>query len=143
MSRRDARTAAVKIIFGYSFSVTDSSPDSIEKLIEGYMQDFDDSEGGASEEYIYLCDVVRGTVSHLHEIDAILTACIKDWSFDRLGKADLAILRVAAYEIKYREDIPESVSINEAVELAKTYGTDDSPSFVNGVLGSVYKLIKK
>lgn len=141
MSRRDARTAAVKIIFGYSFSVTDNNPDSIEQLIESYMQDFDDSNGGAKEEYIYLCDVVRGTVSHLEEIDNLIEMCVTDWSFDRLGKADLAILRVAAYELKYRDDIPESVSINEAVELAKIYGTDDSPSFINGVLGSVYKKI--
>lgn len=142
MSRRDARTAAVKIIFGYSFSVTDNSPDSIEKLIEAYMQDFDDSDGGAAEEYMYLCDVVRGTVSHIDEIDKLINLCIKGWSFERLGKADLAILRVAVYEMKYRDDIPESISINEAVEIAKKYGTDDSPSFINGVLGSVYKIVK-
>ena len=142
MSRRDARTAAVKILFGYSFSVTDGSPDSIEKLIEEYMQDFDDSEGGAAEEYIYLCDVVRGTVSHIDEIDSLIKDCLKGWTFERLGKTDIAVMRVAVYEMKYRDDIPESISINEAVEIAKKYCDDESPSFINGVLGSIYKLIK-
>lgn len=142
MSRRDARTAAVKIIFGYSFSITDSSPESIDKLIEDFMQDFDDSNGGVADEYVYMRDVVKGTVAHLSEIDQMIKSCIKGWDFDRLGKTDLAILRVATYEIKYREDIPESISINEAVEIAKKYGTDDSPSFINGVLGSIYTLIK-
>ncbi|MBE7065322.1 MAG: transcription antitermination factor NusB [Ruminococcaceae bacterium] len=142
MSRRDARDAAIKIIFEYSFSVTDNSPESVEKLIESYMQDFDESEGGAKEEYEYLCNVVRGVISNIDEIDELIKSCIKGWSFERLGKADVAILRVAVYEMKFREDIPESISINEAVELAKKYGTDDSPSYINGVLGSVYKILK-
>ena len=142
MSRRDARNAAVKIIFGYSFSVTDGSPASVENLIESYMQDFDDSEGGTKDEYDYLCDVVKGAIAHIDEIDELIKSCIKGWDFDRLAKADLAVLRVAVYEMKFRDDIPESISINEAVEIAKKYGTDDSPAYINGVLGSVYKIIK-
>ncbi|MBQ8827826.1 MAG: transcription antitermination factor NusB [Clostridia bacterium] len=142
MSRREARTAAVKIIFEYSFSGGDSSPSSVDAIINDYMENLDDSKGGASEEYIYLCDVVRGTISHISEIDGLISACSKDWSIERLCRTDLSILRVAVYEIKYRDDIPDSVSINEAVELAKKYCEDDSPSFINGVLGGVYKMCK-
>lgn len=59
------------------------------------------------------------------------------WKTSRMGKADLAIIRLAVYEMKFEEDVPEGVAINEAVELAKSYGTDDSPSFVNGVLAKL------
>lgn len=142
MNRRDARTAAVKIIFGYSFVSEENVPEQADKLIDSYMQEFDESENGATGEYTYLCDLVRGIISNVNELDALIKSCIKGWDFDRLGKIDLAILRVSAYELKYRDDVPESISINEAVELAKLYGSDDSPSFINGVLGSIYKIIK-
>lgn len=142
MNRRDARTAAVKIIFGYSFDTVENSPEQAEKLIDSYMQEFEDSENGKTGEYSFLCELVRGVIANVEELDSLIKACIKGWDFERLGKIDLAILRVSAYEMKYRDDVPESISINEAVEIAKLYGSDDSPSYVNGVLGSVFKIIK-
>ena len=59
------------------------------------------------------------------------------WKTSRMGKVDLTLIRLAVYEIKFEEDIPEGVAINEAVELAKSYGTDDSPSFINGILAKL------
>ena len=76
---------------------------------------------------------------HLKDIDQKLEEASDRWKVYRLGKVDLAILRVSAAELLYMEDIPDSVSINEAVELAKKYGSDESGRFINGVLGKVLK----
>lgn len=73
------------------------------------------------------------------EIDAIIDADTKGWKFERLCTSDINILRIAVYEMKWDETVPLSVAINEAVELAKIYGTDNSPGFVNGILGSIAK----
>lgn len=83
----------------------------------------------------YIHDILEGCIRHRTEIDSIIKERSKGWRFDRLSKVDLSILRLALYEILYRDDIPESVSVNEGVELAKKYGNEKSGSFVNGVLG--------
>ena len=76
-------------------------------------------------------------MSHLTEIDEKINNITDGWKTSRMGKVDLAIIRLAVYEILFDEDVPTSVAINEAVELAKQFGTDDSPSFVNGVLAKI------
>ena len=76
-------------------------------------------------------------MNSLKEIDEIIETKAKSWTIDRIAKMDLPILRVAIFEIKHREDIPVGVSINEAVELAKKFGSDDSAKFINGLLGQV------
>lgn len=73
-------------------------------------------------------------MERLEEIDADLNQKAKGWSTDRMGKVDLTILRLAIYEIRYDEEVPTGVAINEAVELAKKFGQDSSPAFINGVL---------
>lgn len=84
------------------------------------------------------CDQIRDKVNRivekLDEIDEKLNMTAEGWQTKRMGKVDLTILRLAVYEIKYDEDIPTGVAINEAVELAKKFGQDSSPAFVNGVL---------
>lgn len=77
----------------------------------------------------------------LTDIDAMIEPHLKKWTIDRLPKVDLAVLRVAVYEIKYCDDIPVGASINEAVDIAKEYSTDNSGKFINGVLSSVLKSI--
>ena len=72
----------------------------------------------------YILNKVHSIVEHLDDLDSSLNAASKNWKTTRMAKAELSILRLAAYEIKYEEDIPVSVSINEAVELAKAYGSD-------------------
>ena len=76
-------------------------------------------------------------IAVLEEIDKIINESSKGWKTTRMGKVDLTLIRLAVYEIKYEEDIPTGVAINEAVELAKKYGTDDSPAFINGVLAKI------
>ena len=73
----------------------------------------------------------------LPEIDERISKCSKGWKLDRIAKAELAILRLAVYEAVYDEDVPVGVAVNEAVELAKEYGNDNGPSFVNGILGNI------
>lgn len=73
----------------------------------------------------------------IDEIDEKINQVAKGWKTERMGKADLAILRLAVYEMLYDEDVPVKVAINEAVELAKKYGGDESPAFVNGILGKI------
>lgn len=79
-------------------------------------------------------------ISKLTEIDSRINEVSKGWKIERMGKVDLTIIRLGCYEILYDEDIPVNVAINEAVELAKKYGTDESYSFVNGILGKLVQV---
>ena len=94
-------------------------------------------------ETLYINDSVSTIKEHLEEIDKHIQDNLEGWSIYRLAKVDLAVLRIAIYEILYREDIPVEVSINEAVETVKKYSTEDSFKFVNGVLGSFVRSIEK
>lgn len=85
----------------------------------------------------YIQKVVNGVVENLSIIDDNILKNLKNWTINRIAKIDLAILRLAIYEILYLEDIPAKVSVNEAVELAKEYGGTDSKSFVNGLLAKI------
>ena len=80
---------------------------------------------------------VLNIVDKIPEIDEMINSVSKSWPTSRLGKSELTIMRLAVYEIKFDEDIPTNVAINEAVELAKKYGADNAPSFINGVLAQL------
>jgi len=84
---------------------------------------------------------IKDIKTKLDDIDLIIEPHLKKWAIDRLPKVDLAILRVAVYEIKYCDDIPQGVSINEAVDIAKEYSAETSGKYINGVLSSVLKSI--
>ena len=79
----------------------------------------------------------RKIAEKIGEIDSMLNSTARGWKTSRFNSCDLAVLRVAVYEMKYDEAIPDGVAINEAVELAKLYGGDESPSFINGILGEL------
>ncbi|PJE09768.1 MAG: transcription antitermination factor NusB [Mycobacterium sp.] len=85
----------------------------------------------------YAAVVARGVAEHAAHIDELITSHLQSWTLDRLPAVDRAILRVAVWELLYAHDVPEPVAVDEAVELAKELSTDESPSFVNGVLGQV------
>lgn len=129
MSRKKARDNAFKCIYELEFG----RDENIEKILNNCYEENDNKP----EEKEYISNVVKGVKENLAEIDNIILSKLKNWSLDRIAKIDLAILRLAIYEIKYVEDIPEKVSANEAVELAKTYGNNDSKSFINGVIAKV------
>ncbi len=87
----------------------------------------------------YTVDLVEGVVSHRERIDELLTTYAKDWPLDRMPAVDRAILRLATFELLWREDVPDGVVMDEAVTLASSLSTDESPAFVNGVLGAVLR----
>jgi len=80
---------------------------------------------------------------HLKAIDQLIITCAPEWPLSQINRVDLSILRLAVYELKFKTSIPPKVVIDEAVELAKTYGSESSPGFVNGALGAVLKIIHK
>lgn len=85
----------------------------------------------------YAQDLLRGTQEHLDELDAYIDTASENWALDRMPIVDRSLLRLTTYEMKYVDDVPISVSINEAVNLAKLFGGEDSPRFVNGILGRI------
>ena len=82
-------------------------------------------------------DIVKTAEEHIDDIDAVIEKNLKGWSKQRISKVSLALLRMAVCEMKYFEKVPVGVSINEAVELCKVYGSDEDKGFVNGILGSI------
>ena len=127
-SRKLAREMAVEFLFQIEFQKED---------IKEQVEDFLDSVERENFDKDYFFEIINGVLNCQKEIDALIDTHAKDWTLDRLAMVDLAILRVAIYEIKHREDIPLSVSINEAVEIGKKFGTDKSGSFINGLLAKV------
>ena len=130
MSRRDARVKAYELIF-----MIDACDD-ISLQLDTLKKELKDHR----KHYRYIADVVNAVCDNKDEIDAIIKESLtKSWNYSRLSKMSIATLRLAVAEIKYMEDIPANVSINEAVELAKLYGDEGESTFVNGVLADVVK----
>lgn len=133
MSRSVAREVAMKLVYSRLLG-GDDTPDAVLEKSE-IKEPLDLADETFSLE---LADGVEAT---LGEVDALIAANTVDWSIDRISRVDLAILRVAVYEMLYREDVPTGASINEAVELAKRFGGERSYSFVNGILGTIAKTL--
>ena len=144
-TRRQTRECAMQLLYemeaqkDYSNEMQSSFLARLQQLRDYEDQHDPDKEVSNSIEKRYFSKVVEAVTSNLTEIDELLAASRDNWRIDRISKVDLAVLRLSAAEIKYLDDIPDSVSINEAVELAKKFGSEDSGKFVNGVLGRVKK----
>jgi len=82
-------------------------------------------------------ELVQGVIANREELDRVITGKSRNWALTRMAKIDLNILRIGAFELLHRPDIPKSVTINEAIEIAKVFGTEDSPAFVNGILDEI------
>lgn len=133
-TRRKAREKALQILFQLDFC-----DDDIEAISSKYWS------GNRSGEKVreFADKLVRGTYAHLDHIDRIISSVVEHWSMKRLASVDRAILRCATYELFYMPDIPSKVTINEAVELAKTFGAEDSSRFINGVLDKIREQAEK
>ena len=132
MKRTELREHIFKMVFGYEFNSDDEMP----QQMQLYFEQMDDGEPDPKDvEYIRnkALDVILKT----EEIDKLINENTKGWKTARMNKVDLSILRLAVYEMKWDEEIPESVAINEAVELSKKYSGDEGPSFINGVLAKL------
>ena len=128
MTRHESRQEAFCLLFEKTFTDMD-----IAEIIQGATETRELSVND------FTLQLAKGTVEHLDEIDALIESKLKNWKLSRISKVSLSILRMAVYELKYLADVPASVAINEAVELAKQYASEDDYSFVNGVLGNVAK----
>ncbi|MBO5178848.1 MAG: transcription antitermination factor NusB [Clostridia bacterium] len=133
MSRKIAREVAFKVVFETAFQ----EDEKISKLMEELLQNSDEEYEITPEDDKYIEEITIGVKEKEAELDEKIKSHLKGWTMERLNKVDVAILRLAIYEILYREDIPYKVSVNEAVELAKVFSEDSSPSFINGVLAEI------
>ena len=127
MSRRELREHIFRMLFRIEFN----SEEEMKQQEEFYFEDLEEAKGTDQE---YILSKYRQVVEKKEEIDLLLNEVTEGWKTSRMNRVDLTILRLAVYEMKWDEDVPTSVAINEAVELAKKYSSDEGPSFVNGVL---------
>lgn len=130
------RSAIRELTFRLIYSMEIQKETNIEEQVDLYIESNNIDDENVKE---YIKDVIFGINSNVEEITELIEKHLKsDWKIDRISKIDLSLLKLAIYEIKYKE-IPYKVAINEAIELAKKYGEDNSKNFVNGVLASVVK----
>lgn len=128
--RRLAREAVVKALFAVDLGGM-APRDALDYVLE----DFDLPPGAV----VFARELMDGVMAHKAEVDAVISEFAVGWRIERMPAVDRNILRLAVYEISFRDDIPAGASVNEAVELAKRYGDEDTPKFVNGVLGEVVR----
>lgn len=143
MTRRQAREAVLCMLFDYSFHEQEKPEELLELYLDNY---YDESEKCLCAEIRsdkYFTKTYFGVISNLPEIDSLIERFSKKWSKKRISRISVSVLRIAVYEMKYVEDIPTQVSINEAVELSKRFDTEDSYTFVNGVLGAIEKYLSE
>lgn len=148
MTRREVREVAFMVLFQMEFRQDVSIDDTVDQY---YTMD-NDAKDEENEKKVVLSDadrkyieeVTEGVKEHKAEIDGVISGYARGWTVERLIKVDVSALRYGIFEMKYlQKKIPPEVSINEAVEIAKKYGTDKSKAFVNGVLSSFYKELKE
>ena len=132
MKRRELREHIFVLVFRVEFNGPDEMPEQLRLFFEGL-------EALEEKDQLYMEEKYARIMDKLPEIDARIGETAQGWKLSRLAKVDLAILRLAVYEMKYDEDVPVGVAINEAVELSKKFGGDESPAFINGILGKLGK----
>lgn len=130
MTRRECREHLFCLVFQREFHAEDE----FEVQQEIYFDKMDVKEQSDQE---MLSERMTALVSKLPEIDVYIEKYAKGWEISRIGKAELALLRLAVFEALFDEEVPVGVAINEAVELAKKYGDDNAPKFINGILGKI------
>ena len=136
MSRKTAREVTMKLAFARMFD------GECEETYQEVLDKSGISEAPTEEDIIYSQEVLKGIEEHEAEIDALIDEIAIGWRIERMPKVDLSVLRVAIYEMVYRDDIPHGVSINEAVELAKQFGGERSSAYINGMLGTLAKRLE-
>lgn len=146
MTRRELREHCFKMLFSANFYNTEEAEQQLDRYFDAPEEDETDADGktevlhqvGLGEkDREYLHSRVEHIIEAIPELDASLNQVAEGWKTRRMGKVELTILRLALYEMKKDDSIPEKVAINEAVELAKKFGGNDSPAFVNGILAKL------
>lgn len=132
MKRRELREHIFELLFRVEFNDREEMPEQMRLFFEGLPE-------LSREDQIYMQKKYEQIMDKLPEIDSLLGETAEGWKVSRMGKTELAILRLAVYEMTFDADVPVGVAVNEAVELSKKFGGDGSPAFVNGILGKIGK----
>lgn len=127
--RRDGRQAAVQYLYSWSINVPEDLNEDLGLFFDGLEQPRDS--------YAFGEELIHGCIENLDTIDVKIRDLAQNWDFSRIAKVDLAILRIAIFEMFFRKDIPPVVSINEAIDLGKQFSSNDSRRFINGILDRV------
>jgi len=137
-SRHLARSIAMQSLFEWDFNGKDLKV--LPEIVERNKQEFGP---GLDEEYPFIDRLIAGTLENMPQIDQIIEKAAPEWPIEQITSVDRSVLRLGLYELLFgsREEVPPKVAINEAIELAKSFGGDSSGKFVNGVLGTVYREI--
>lgn len=130
MTRREIRELVFKMVFRVEFHNEEEIPEQLRLFM-------DELESKDEKDRAYIEHKVQDILAHLGEIDLIIDSNAQNWKTSRMAKVELTLIRLAVYEIRFEDEIPTGVAINEAVELAKSYGEENSPAFVNGVLARI------
>lgn len=139
MTRRQLRESIFKVLFRIEFNDKQEWNEQLEFYIEELVNPAEAEEESGIEDLdvAYIKQKVKDIFERVDELDTAISENTEGWSLNRIGKTELAILRLAVYEMKYDEDVPQKVAINEAVELAKRYCADEAKGFVNAVLAKL------
>lgn len=135
MKRRELRQHIFELLFRVEFNPAGEMEEQLTLFFEALKGEREITE----QDEVYIREKYEKIAENLPALDARINEAAQGWNTARMGKVELTILRLAVYEMKYDEDVPVGVAINEAVELAKRYGQDDSPAFINGILGKAAK----
>ncbi|MDD9267522.1 transcription antitermination factor NusB [Paenibacillus sp. GCM10023248] len=144
MKRRVAREIAVQSL--YQIQMNEATPQEAVQVAVHEAEHDNETQldiKGDKLNAAYIMELVEGTYNNKVRIDELLEEYLKGWAMDRLSRIDREVLRLAVYEMLYRDDVPPKVVVNEAIDLAKHYGTDESGKFVNGVLGKMIKEVEE
>ena len=133
--RRENRMCAVQFLYQWELNKPEQLNDAVRIFIE--------SQDQPRDYYTFAEELIYGTLEHLEAVDSEIKEHAANWTFDRIAKVDLSVLRLAIFELLQRRDIPPIVSINEAIELGKIYSTPDSKRFINGILDQMKNKIDR
>jgi N utilization substance protein B len=141
MTRRQLRESIFKVLFRVEFNTKQEWEEQLDYFLEELVSpaEEEDQQEVADLDVAYIRQKVKDIYSRIEAIDTVISEHTEGWNLNRIGKAELAILRLGVYEIMYDEDVPQGVAINEAVELAKLYCAEDAKGFVNAVLAKFAK----
>ncbi len=128
--RRDGRVAALQYLYAWSLN----RPEHLSPDLALFFENLQAADGKPREHYAFGEELIHGVIEHCDEIDGRIRGLAQNWDFDRIARIDLAILRLAIFEMVHRKDIPPVVSINEAIDLSKQFSNADAKRFINGIL---------
>jgi len=130
MNRHLSRVIIMQTLYEWDFRPESDIDDIKQRNIDNYEEDADTE---------FIDQTIKGVIEHVKEADDLIVKAAPEWPLEQISTVDKTILRIAVFEILYSDEVPPKVSINEAVELGKTFGSENSSKFINGVLGTIYR----